>query len=124
MRDQQQKDLNSEELLRQEIRATSQSLGEHLALLRAVLFRKAEEFYNPLGLRKAVSDRPLLLCAASFGVGLLLGARRHRTIAPEEGPSVLAQPSWRSGLIGQIIIPRIVSPALWELIKTGAKVRQ
>jgi hypothetical protein len=123
MRDQQQKDLNSEELLRQEIRATSQSLGEHLALLRAVLFRKAEEFYNPLGLRKAVSDRPLLSCAASFSVGLLLGARRHRTRAPEEGPSVLAQPSWRSGLIGQIIIPRIVSPALWELIKTGVKVR-
>jgi hypothetical protein len=124
MRDEPKSNLTSEELLRQEIRATSRKLGEHIALLRAALFRKAEEFYNPLGLRKAVSDRPLLLCLASFSVGLLLGARRRPTQVTDESPSVLAQPSWKSRLIGEILIPRIISPALWELIKTGAKVRQ
>jgi len=107
-------------LLRQEIRQTGHELGEHLGMLRDELYRKVDNLYNPMGLRDVVSERPFLVCAAIFAFGAIWGSRKHRDSplivfrdAPPGAPnrSIL----WGSGLIGQVLVSRLLSPALTHL---------
>jgi hypothetical protein len=104
------------ELLRREIRKTGHDLGQHLGQLRDEVYRKVDDFYNPLGVRDAISARPLLACAASFILGAIWGAGRIRSSLGalfNEGASEAPRATpWGAGLIRQVIVSRLLNPAL------------
>ena len=104
------------ELLRREIRRTGHDLGQHLGQLRDEVYRKVDDFYNPLGVRDAISARPLLACAASFILGAIWGLGRLRsspdTIFSETSREAPRGAPWGAGLIRQVIVSRLLNPAL------------
>jgi hypothetical protein len=114
-------DATEGEILRREIRQTGHDLGEHLGQLKDEVYRKVEDFYNPLGIKDAVSASPLLACATSFILGAIWGARMRRRSADtkfQESPREAPQAAhWGSGLIGQVIVSRLLNPALTRLFE-------